>query len=157
MKKRLCTLLGAILCIILFLCAFPGVVLAEETSAVAWIGETGYPTLKEAVKAAKSGDTITLGEGKYTLYEKEAGIKEFTKGKDLTFVGKGVEKTEWGIGATLPDPDKFGTEYNGDYSFDGAGTITFKDMTLQSAKADYLGFIRSNNTVVENCTINGTL
>ena len=55
----------------------------------------------------------------------------------------------------MPDPDKFGTEYNGDYSFDGAKTITFKDMTLQSAGADYLGFIRADQTVVEDCTING--
>ena len=33
----------------------------EGTAAVAWIGETGYPTIQEAVRAAKSGDTITLG------------------------------------------------------------------------------------------------
>ena len=55
----------------------------------------------------------------------------------------------------MPDPDKFGTEYNGDYSFDGAGTIKFEQMTLQSSKADYLGFIRADQTVVEDCTING--
>ena len=42
-----------------------------------------------------------------------------------------------------------------DYSFDGAGTITFKNMTLQSGSADYLGFIRADKTVVDNCTING--
>lgn len=113
--------------------------------------ETAYKTLETAVTAADSGDTIQLGAGKYTLHKKGA----VTKGKDLTFVGQGAGKTEWGIGATMPDPDKFGTEYNGDYSFDGAGTVTFKDMTLQSAKADYLGFIRADNTVVENCTING--
>ena len=29
--------------------------------SVAWIGETGYPTLEEAVNAAASGDTIVLG------------------------------------------------------------------------------------------------
>ena len=28
-------------------------------------------------------------------------------------------------------------------------------MTLQSGKADYLGFIRANRTVVDNCTVNG--
>lgn len=112
---------------------------AGTSGSVAWIGTTGYPTLEAAVNAAESGDTITLGEGKYTLYKKGAA----TKGKNLTFVGKGAGKTEWGIGATLPDPAYFGTEYNGDYSFDGAGTITFKNMTLQSGKADYLGFIRA--------------
>ena len=35
------------------------------------------------------------------------------------------------------------------------GTITFKNMTLRSGKADYLGFIRANNTIVEDCVING--
>ena len=115
------------------------------------IGETVYQTLEAAVTAAASGDTIQLGAGKYTLYKKDA----VTTGKDLTFVGQGADETTWGIGATMPDPDKFGTEYNGDYSFDGAKTITFKDMTLQSAGADYLGFIRADQTVVEDCTING--
>ena len=124
---------------------------AGTSGSVAWIGTTGYPTLEAAVNAAESGDTITLGEGKYTLYKKGAA----TSGKDLTFVGKGAGKTEWGIGATIPDPANFGTEYNGDYSFDGAGTITFKNMTLQSGNADYLGFIRADKTVVDNCTMNG--
>ena len=137
-------LLALLLSCFLLVGLLPTVAFAE--GPVAWIGETGYETLEAAVKAAISGDTITLGEGKYTLYQKNAD----TKGKNLTFVGQGTDKTEWGIGATIPDPDKFGTEYNGDYSFDGAGTITFKDMTLQSGTADYLGFIRATNTVTEN-------
>ena len=73
----------------------------------------------------------------------------------MTFVGQGVDKTGWNIGALVPDPANFGTEYNGDYSFDGAGTITFQNMTLRSGKADYLGFIRADKTVVEDCIING--
>ena len=94
-----------------------------------------------------------LGEGNYTLYK--VNSIGHTKGKDLTFVGQGVDKTGWNIGALVPDPANFGTEYNGDYSFDGAGTVTFKNMTLRSGKADYLGFIRADKTVVKNCTING--
>lgn len=77
------------------------------------------------------------------------------KGKNLTFVGQGSDKTTWYIGAEVPDPNLLGTEYNGDYSFDGAGTVTFKNMTLRSGDKDYLGFIRIDNTVVENCVING--
>lgn len=112
-----------------------------------------YEFLKDAVIAAQSGDTIILGEGNYTLY----GIKseQTTKNKDLTFVGQGPDKTAWNIGALVPDPANFGTEYNGDYSFDGAGTVTFKNMTLRSGNANYLGFIRANNTVVDHCVING--
>ena len=110
-------------------------------------------TLKEATENAQSGDTLYLGEGNYTLYKVDS--TRTTKGKDLTFVGSGVDVTAWNIGALVPDPANFGTEYNGDYSFDGAGTVTFKNMTLRSGSADYLGFIRADNTVVDNCTING--
>ena len=125
----------------------------DDSKNVGQSWETAYKTLETAVTAAASGDTIMLSAAKYTLY----GIPSTntTKGKNLTFVGQGADKTTWGIGATMPDPDKFGTEYNGDYSFDGAGTITFQNMTLQSGTANYLGFIRAAQTVVENCTING--
>ena len=125
----------------------------DDSKNVGQSWETAYKTLETAVTAAKSGDTIMLSAAKYTLY----GISSTntTKGKDLTFVGQGADKTGWNIGAEVPNPANFGTEYNGDYSFDGAGTIKFEQMTLQSGKADYLGFIRADNTVVENCTING--
>lgn len=114
---------------------------------------TTYTSLATAVAEAQSGDTIELGEGNYTLY----GVPSVgsTQGKDLTFVGQGTDKTAWNIGDEVPDPNKFGTEYNGDYSFDGAKTVTFKNMTLRSGDANYLGFIRANNTVVDHCVING--
>ena len=115
--------------------------------------DKAYKTVAKAVAAANSGDTIQLGTGNYTLYKVDS--TGHTKGKDLTFVGQGADKTGWNIGAKVPDPTNFGTEYNGDYSFDGAGTIAFKNMTLRSGKVDYLGFIRANNTIVENCVING--
>lgn len=122
---------------------------------VAWIGDQGYTSLVDAVKAAKKGETttITLGADNYTLY----GIPsdDTTKGKDLIFVGQGPEVTTWQIGAEVPDPSKYGTEYNSDYSLQGTETVTFKNMTLCSADADYLGFSHTNNTVVENCVING--
>ena len=114
---------------------------------------TIYTSLVDAVREAESDDTITLGEGNYTLYK--ISSEGMTNGKNLTFVGQGPDKTAWNIGAKVPDPANFGTEYNGDYSFDGAGTVTFKNMTLRSGNANYLGFIRANNTVVDHCVING--
>ena len=127
----------------------------DSTENVGSSWDTAYQTLSTAVARAESGSTIMLSAAKYTLY----GINSegLTKGKDLTFIGQGTgaDGTGWNIGPEKPDPTKVGTEYNGDYSFDGAGTVTFKNMTLQSGNADYLGFIRANNTVVENCTING--
>lgn len=127
---------------------------APDAHAVKIDGKEGsYAKLEDAVKAASSGDTIILGEGNYTLYK--ISSEGMTKGKNLTFVGQGPDKTAWNIGAEVPNPEYYGTEYNGDYSFDGAGTVTFKNMTLRSGDKDYLGFIRIDNTVVENCVING--
>lgn len=149
--------LAALLAVAMMLQMLPMLAFAEDAPdayAVKIDGKEGsYAKLVDAVKAASSGDTIILGEGNYTLY----GIKsdDTTKGKNLTFVGQGPDKTAWNIGDKVPDPSKYGTEYNGDYSFDGAGTVTFKNMTLRSGNANYLGFIRANNTVVENCEIYG--
>lgn len=106
------------------------------------------------MQQAWSGDTIELGEGNYTLFEKNNNHAK-AGNKDLTFVGQGPDKTAWNIGDEVPDPSKYGTEYNGDYSFDGAGKITFKNMTLRSGNVDYLGFIRPDQTVVDHCIING--
>lgn len=149
--------LAALLAVAMMLQMLPMLAFADDAPdayAVKIDGKEGsYAKLVDAVKAASSGDTIILGEGNYTLY----GIKsdDTTKGKNLTFVGQGPDKTAWNIGAEVPDPANFGTEYNGDYSFDGAKTVTFKNMTLRSGVVDYLGFIRIDNTVVENCVING--
>lgn len=148
---------AALLAVAMMLQMLPMLAFADDAAdahAVKIDGKEGsYAKLVDAVKAASSGDTIILGEGNYTLY----GIKsdDTTKGKNLTFVGQGPDKTAWNIGDKVPDPSKYGTEYNGDYSFDGAGTVTFKNMTLRSGVVDYLGFIRIDNTVVENCVING--
>lgn len=151
--------LAALLAVAMMLQMLPMLAFAEDApgTEVAWNenkNNKGYPSLEAAVIDADSGDTITLGEGNYTLHNKLKDNQK-PKGKDLTFVGQGSDKTTWYIGAEVPDPDLLGTEYNGDYSFDGAGTVTFKNMTLRSGNVDYLGFIRIDNTVVENCVING--
>ena len=149
--------LAALLAVAMMLQMLPMLAFADDAPdahAVKIDGKEGsYAKLEDAVRAAKSDDTIILGEGNYTLY----GIKsdDTTKGKNLTFVGQGTDKTFWNIGAEVPNPEYYGTEYNGDYSFDGAKTVTFKNMTLRSGNANYLGFIRANNTVVDHCVING--
>ena len=152
---------AALLAVAMMLQMLPMLAFADGTTGtgetyVAWNenqGNKGYTTLEAAVAEAKSGETIILGEGNYTLYNKidKAKIKD----KDLTFVGQGRDQTAWYIGPKEPNPQLFGTEYNGDYSFDGAGKITFKNMRLCTGRVDYLGFIRANRTVVDNCDIYG--
>lgn len=149
--------LAALLAVAMMLQMLPMLAFAEDALGTGEVRNkrtgTTYTSLATAVAEAQSGDTIELGEGNYTLY----GVPSVgsTQGKDLTFVGQGTDKTAWNIGDKVPDPSKYGTEYNGDYSFDGAKTVTFKNMTLRSGVVDYLGFIRIDNTVVENCVING--
>lgn len=159
-QKKQNRILAALLAVVMMFQMLPMMAFAAEETAPAAgkakIGETEYNSVKEAVEKAESGDTILLGEGKYSLY----GIPSTgrTRGKDLTFVGQGTDKTVWAIGADVPDPNKTG-EYNGDYSFDGAGTVTFENMTLRPGNATdpntKLGFIRPNNTVVDKCEIVG--
>lgn len=152
--------LAALLAVAMMLQMLPMLAFAEDAAgtenAYAVMNKrtgTYYESLQDAVIAAESDDTIILGEGNYTLYKIDS--TKTTKGKNLTFEGQGPDKTAWNIGAKVPDPANFGTEYNGDYSFDGAGTVTFKNMTLRSGNANYLGFIRADRTVVDNCVING--
>lgn len=149
--------LAALLAVAMMLQMLPMLAFAEDALGTGEVRNkrtgTTYTSLATAVAEAQSGDTIELGEGNYTLY----GVPSVgsTQGKDLTFVGQGTDKTFWNIGAEVPNPEYYGTEYNGDYSFDSAKTVTFKNMTLRSGDANYLGFIRADQTVVDNCVING--
>lgn len=139
--------------------------------------DTIYPNLGEAVKNAPSGSTIELSAGTYSLYSYSAnpaalhdssqsptdsGWQKYITGKSLTFVGHSADDTFWNIGTPYYDAEG---EKNGDYSFDGANVITFKNLTLQSpvqydgtllsSQKNYTGFIRPNETIVEDCVING--
>lgn len=158
--------LAALLAVAMMLQMLPMLAFAEDAlgtgKPVAWNKDKknkAYTSLEAAVREADSGNTIILGEGNYTLYNIKSD--DTTRGKDLTFEGKGRGVTTWQIGPEKPDPKKDSTEYNGDYSFDGAGTVTFKNMTLCAGDknaikaANYLGFIRADHTVVENCDIEG--
>lgn len=150
--------LAALLAVAMMLQMLPMLAFAEDAAGtpVAWNKDKknkAYTSLEAAVGEADSGNTIILGEGDYTLYNKIDKAK--IKGKDLTFVGQGPDKTTWRIGPTVLNPAFFGKEYNGDYSFDGAGKITFKNMKLGTGSADYLGFIRPDQTVVDHCEIYG--
>lgn len=149
MKKRI---LACLLALVMLVGLLPATVLADDATV------TTNAELIAAVSSVAPGGsaTIYLGEGTYTLYMKGANVIN----KNLTFVGAGADKTTWLVGPKTPDPAKFGTEYNSDYSFDVRGTetketVTFKNMTLQSGSVDYLGFAGTDNTVVENCVIEG--
>lgn len=167
MKKTLAIMLA----LIMVLALVPTVAFAEEpkniyVNAIKGDDTTGkgtetepYETVGKAAAEAVSGDTIMLGEGNYTLYNIPSD--NTTKGKNLTFIGQGFDKTTWNIGTGTVDV--FG-QGNGDFSFNGSGTIEFQNMTLKAAvingtgeqvDRNYTGFAHTTNTIVKNCTVNG--
>ena len=145
MKKRI---LACLLALVMLISVMPVMALAEDNV----VTSAGFA---EAVKNAKDGDTITLGEGTFTLY----GEKEIAKGKSLTFVGAGKDKTIWNIGTGATDARGQG---NADFSLKDAQTVTFRNMTLKAGitngtqvTRDYMGFAHTDVTVVEDCVIDG--
>ena len=99
---------------------------------------------EELAKAIKDGNTVIgLEAGTYTM-------TSAAKGKTLTLVGEGADKT------TIEVVPAGQGEANGqlDYSFDGA-TVTFEDLTIKTNSKLYAGFTRLSGTY-NNCTIQNT-
>lgn len=154
-QKKQNRILAALLAVVMMFQMLPMMAFAAEETAPAAgkakIGDKVYNSVLEAVKAAPadgSTTTITLGEGEYTLY----GTEE-TAGKNLTFVGQGVDSTTWKIGYPTSDQAGYG---NADFSFKNSKTITFQNMTLKAGPSyGYQGFAHTDTTVVENCVVEG--
>lgn len=156
-QKKQNRILAALLAVAMMFQMLPMMAFAAEDTHLAKghakIGNTEYNSVLDAVKDAPadgSTTTIQLGAGNYTLYDTEV-----TAGKNLTFVGQGAGLTTWNIGAKVLDSGECDTTYQNDFSLKGSNKVTFKNMTLRSGTADYLGFRHSNDTVVENCVIEG--
>ena len=148
--------LAALLAVAMMLQMLPMLAFADDAAVTgetnkAWIGNTCYPSLEAAVRAARSGATITLGEGEYELYNKISESENILAGKELTFVGKGADKTIWNIRYKYDNP----SGEDCDYDLGGAEKITFEKMKLKCGTGDYHGFARIHNTVVKDCVIEG--
>ncbi len=115
--------------------------------------ETVYDSLNAALAAVNDGDTVYLGNGTYSSY---GCVAVKNTGYKLTFVGAGTDSTTWIVGKEIPREGYVG-EYDGDYSFDGCNTVTFKNMTLEMGPKSYLGFIRVENFNVDSCVVNGQI
>lgn len=144
--------LAALLAVAMMLQMLPMLAFADGTTGtpVAWNKKKNksYTSLVDAVRDADSGDTITLGEGEYKLYN-DISENELA-GEELTFVGQG-DKTIWNIGYKIDQPKA----EDCDYDLGGAEKITFEKMKLKCGTGDYHGFARIHNTVVKDCVIEG--
>lgn len=152
--------LAALLAVAMMLQMLPMLAFAEDAAVTgetnkAWIGNTCYPSLEAAVRAAAKAPgnsaTITLGDGEYELYDKISEKEGILVGKELTFVGQGADKTKWKIRYKHELP----VSEDGNYDLGGAEKVTFEKMTLQCGTGDYHGFVRIQNTVVKDCVIDG--
>ena len=104
-------------------------------------------TVKDSAELAKAiadgYDVIGLSAGEFTM-PKEA------KGKTLTFIGAGADKT------TITVVPAGQGEANGqlDYNLDGS-TVEFNDLTIKTNSKTYAGYARLSGTY-NNCTIQNT-
>lgn len=163
-QKKHNRFLAAFLAVAMMFQVLPMLAFAAEdmplTKGKAKIERTGttYTSLRAAAEAAQDGDTIKLGAGEYFLYDESTKFNQVQgiENKHLTFEGSGIDVTIWKMHLTL-DLNYFSY----DNCFEGADTITFKNMTLEAqmetgnSYADYRGFGGIAHTVVENCEVNG--
>jgi len=125
------------------------IALAADDAAT--INGTGYATLKDALAAAKDGDTINIAAGTHTL-DKE--IVRIT-GKSVTLIGAGQDQT-------FIESEKYGFVLQGHP--DKPITYTLKDMTIKSGCCTVTGhnncdwaqplYVKGNTTVyLEDVTL----
>ena len=161
-QKKRNRLLAALLAVAMMFQMLPMMAFAADPNTVddgkAKVGNTQYDTLREAVLAASDGDTITLGEGVYSLGDTQT-IKN-VQGWKLTFKGAGAGKTTLQIRA--PQTPYVGDGYC-DYSLQNSDSIIFQDMTVigsvypdETIKVNnYQGLIRVQHITLENCEFKG--
>lgn len=145
-------------------------VFADEAAATAWI-PAGYKLmtdgdyysivdgsvtmvasqdeLETALTNTAAGEKLSLKlkKGEFTTYN-----KEIAKGKVISFIGEGVDKTKYVCGRDFTKPG----EYKADYSLDNSD-VAFRNLTLDVGNGNYLGYIRPKSLMFENCVIEGRL
>ena len=142
--------LAALLAVAMMLQMLPMLAFADGAETdVAWIGETGYPSLEAAVTSSQRAMLPSPLARAYTTLGGTENTQKVTD-KSLTFVGQGPDKTTWQIQAPQTE---YGSDGNCNYSFDGSDSITFQDMTLIGSvypdgtinAKDLQGYVRVHN------------
>lgn len=109
----------------------------QVVKSVAYIGDTGYPSLNSAIAASNEGDTITIcKDGSYILPEIPNKITIEGCSKNVI------------IDATGPEYISIANIPNG---------ISFKNVTLNNSNVNYRGFQHAGEIVFDDCIINNQL
>lgn len=146
MRKKLFAILMSAMMMVSFM---PSVAFAAVADTdVAQIGDQGYATLADAIKAANSDDTIKLFAGEYTTYG-----TSYANGKTLHFEGAtnedGTPATIWKYGKS----ETVKGEGGADYSFESTN-VTFENVVFKDnvpGANSYRGFVRLGKSKFENC------
>lgn len=163
-QKKQNRILAALLAVAMMFQMLPMMAFAAEGdgagSTEGEVSVNNNERFKEAVQSVPANGEITihLGAGTYTLYEGDGPNGSLVKsGVKIHLVGEGIDITTLEIGGPLNDPPAGHEEQGSDYSFGGADTVTFEDMTLTTRyQRNYQGFSHINNeTSVDRCKING--
>ena len=129
MKKRVFSMLLAVVMLVGLLST---VALAEESTNVAFINETGYATLADAISAAGDDATITLAVGNHTMPGQVTS-------KNITIKG--------GVDAIV--------DLTASVNASGS-TINFEGVTVKFDNDNYEGLQHSTKVTYTNCTHIGT-
>lgn len=163
-QKKRNRLLAALLAVAMMFQMLPLMAFADEGdgagSTKGEVSVNNSAELKTAVQSVQADGEVTihLGAGNYTLYEGDGPNSSLVKpGVKIHLVGEGIDTTTLEIGGPLSKPLPGHEEQGSDYSFGGADTVTFEDMTLTTRyQRDYQGFSHiKNETSVNRCKING--
>lgn len=115
--------LSLILTIAMVVTLLPAMAFATEGD-VAKIGDTGYPSLRAAIEAADSGDTIEmLADDRVSFYDGTGGYEIGNDGESLTINGN--NHTVYGVSSYVYNngPDH-------DFYISGSGDVTIKDLVF---------------------------
>ena len=136
-KKALLASLAAFLCVMLTVFGLSmsvstaKIAKADDTTAVAKIGEASYAKLSDAVTAAADGNTVTLLKDTTEDVVVDKNITLDLDGNTLTGTktsGKASLTVVKGATATVKNGTILGTE-NGYYTIQNNGTATFENLT----------------------------
>jgi hypothetical protein len=147
--------LGAILALLIALLGGPGLLapapLAAATLTVTNGGDSGAGSLRAAIAAAASGDTIQFAGGvtKVTLATAELGIA-----KNLTIQGSGVG------GVTVQRSSAVGTPEFRIFHITGGANVTLRGLTIANGSLSGSGqgagvFNEASTLTVDTCVISG--
>ena len=118
---------------------------AAATTDAAKVGETGYTTLDDAIKAAKDGDTVTLLADRTEDVTITTSITLDLGGKTLTNTNAGNATLTVAAGATATVMNGRIDGGTGYYNIQNKGTATFEDVTATAGN--------TGSSMIDNCGI----